>query len=72
MKPILITAQILVSVILIGLILLQAKGTGLESGALFGGGEFYASKRGIEKTVFIGTIVLIVIFGILSVTLLVI
>ena len=57
--------QIIISVILITLILIQAKGTGLGS-AWGGGGEFYRSKRGVEKTVFISTIIFTLIFLVLS------
>ncbi|AKM79231.1 MAG: Preprotein translocase, SecG subunit [Candidatus Beckwithbacteria bacterium GW2011_GWB1_47_15] len=57
--------QILVSVFLIAVILLQAKGTGL--GSAFGGsGQMYHSKRGVEKIVFYLTIILAVIFVLLS------
>ncbi len=64
--------QLLVSVVLIGLIVLQAKGTGLDSSIMGGaGGEFYSSRRGVEKGVFIGTIVLIVLFAALSLALLI-
>ena len=53
--------QILTSLALIGVILLQAQGTGL--GGLFGGGgEEYRSKRGLEKMLFYATIVLSVMF----------
>lgn len=48
MKNILLFAQILISAVLVVLILLQAKGTGI--GSAFGGeASFYRSKRGIEK-----------------------
>lgn len=58
---ILAIAQIAVSVLLIAAILLQQRGTGLS--AAFGGeGNVYRTKRGLEKTLFIGTIVLAVIF----------
>ncbi len=73
MKTILTIAQLLISVGLIGLILLQAKGIGLGNSAIFGGsGEFYSSKRGVEKFVFIGTIALTVLFAVLSAILLVV
>jgi preprotein translocase subunit SecG len=72
MNTILIIAQIIVCLLLIGLILLQVQGTGLGSSSLFGGGgEFYSSKRGVEKFVFAGTILLAVIFAGLSIALLV-
>lgn len=53
--------QITVGIILIGLIILQAKGTGLGSG--FGGDMgHYSTKRGAEKFIFTATIVIGVIF----------
>lgn len=51
--------QIIVALILIGLIVMQAKGTSL--GRSFGAGNYHA-KRGMEKTVFYGTILTSVIF----------
>lgn len=54
-------AQVIVALLLSAVILLQAKGTGL--GVTFGGGgEFYRSKRGIEKILFYGTILLAIVF----------
>lgn len=47
-------------------ILLQAKGTGLGR-AWGGGGEFYRSKRGVEKVLFRLTIALAVLFFIISI-----
>lgn len=53
--------QIATSVLLVVAILLQQKGAGL--GAAFGGeGNVYRTKRGMEKTLFIGTIILALIF----------
>ena len=66
-------AQIIVSVILVILILLQDRGeetSGIFGGA--GGGGAYYQRRGIEKLVFIATIVFVVIFvglGILNLVL---
>jgi preprotein translocase subunit SecG len=61
MVKILSVLQIITSLALIAVILLQAQGTGL--GPLFGGaGEEYRSKRGLEKTLFYLTIILSVIF----------
>lgn len=49
-------SQVGISVLLIILILLQARGVGL--GSTFGGeGNFYFTKRGAEKTIFTLTIV---------------
>lgn len=69
MKNILLLVEVLVSVGLITSILVQAKGTGL-SASFGGGGEFYRSKRGVEKVVNYLTIGLTTIFGIVSVLLL--
>jgi len=53
--------QIIVSVLLIIAILLQGRGVGL--GAAFGGSnDFYRTKRGLEKNIFIATIILAVLF----------
>ncbi len=59
-------AQITISVILIILVLLQERSSGL-SGVLGGGEtEFYSQRRGLERLIFIATIVLAVIFAALS------
>lgn len=52
---ILFFAQIAVSVILIILIAVQQRGTALGSG-FGGGGEFYSSRRGIQKKIYYATI----------------
>lgn len=65
MKNAIILIQVVVSSLLIAVILLQAKGTGLGR-AWGGGGEFYRSKRGMEKVLFKITIALAVIFLISS------
>lgn len=58
--------QIIISILLVILIVLQAQGTGI--GRTFGGGgEFYRSKRGIEKTLFRLTIFIIVLFALNSI-----
>ena len=58
-------AQIVVSIALIILILLQERSSG--SAGIFGGGdEFYHTRRGLERIIFIATIVLAVIFAGLS------
>jgi preprotein translocase subunit SecG len=54
-------SQIVVSVLLVAAVLLQQRGTGLS--ATFGGeGNIYRTKRGVEKVLFIGTIVLSILF----------
>ena len=58
-------AQVVVSILLIIAILLQNRGAGL--GSAFGGsGGVYLTKRGLEKKLFILTIVLAVLFFSLS------
>lgn len=61
-------ASVAVSLIVIGLVLLQERSSG--AGGIFGGGEsggFYQRRRGIERMVFIGTIVFGVTFVALSI-----
>ena len=58
--------QIIISVLVILAILMQNRGASM-SGLFGGSGDIYRTKRGIEKTLFIGTIVLLVIFFGLSV-----
>ena len=61
MTSILNYAQIIIAVLLIIFILLQQRGSGL--GSAFGGeGNVYMTKRGAEKTIFILTIILAVLF----------
>lgn len=58
-------AQIIVAVLLIVLILLQQRGTAL--GSAFGQeGGFYATRRGLQKKIFWGTVVLGALFIILA------
>ena len=58
-------AQIVVAVLLIIFILLQQRGTAL--GSAFGGeGGFYATRRGIQKKLLWGTVVLGSLFIILA------
>lgn len=61
--------QIVIAALLIGAILLQSQGTGLTT-AFGGSGEFYRSKRSIEKLLVNATIVLAVIFAAVSIVLL--
>lgn len=61
LQTILNILQIVFAVFLIVSVLLQARGSGL--GAVFGGeGNVYRTKRGFEKILFIGTIVLSILF----------
>jgi protein translocase SecG subunit len=60
--------QIIISIILIGLILMQERSAGM-SGLLGGGGgegEYYGARRGLEKILFVATIVLVALFALLS------
>jgi protein translocase SecG subunit len=58
--------QIIVGLILIVLILLQQRGGGL---GVIGGlnTPFYGSRRGLEKTIFISTIILVCLFIFLAI-----
>ncbi|MCJ7426371.1 MAG: preprotein translocase subunit SecG [Dehalococcoidales bacterium] len=59
-------AQIILSTALILAILLQVKGGGL--GGIFGQADtVYRTKRGVEKTLFQLTIVLVVLFIVISI-----
>lgn len=60
-------AQLIIAVAIIILILLQERSSGL-SGVLGGGetGGFYQTRRGLEKMIFRGTIILVILFLILS------
>ena len=58
--------QIIVSIALIAVILIQAKGSGL--GGIFGGdSSIYKTRRGVEKTLFQATIGLAVVFFAISI-----
>jgi preprotein translocase subunit SecG len=56
-------AQLLISIVLIAVVLLQARGT--DIGAALGGassGSAFRTRRGLEKTLFQLTIILAIIF----------
>ena len=55
--------QIIVSVALIILVLLQERSSGISG--LMGGGEggYYQTRRGLEKMIFAATIILAVVFA---------
>jgi len=59
--------QIIISIILIGLVLIQERSSGLSS--LFGGasGTPYQTRRGLERIIFWATIAAGIIFGALAV-----
>jgi len=63
--------EIIVAVLLIVVILLQMQGSGI-SGAFGGSGEFFRSKRSMEKLLMWSTVVLAFFFGLLSIILLIV
>lgn len=61
MEKILSIAQIIIAILLMVAILIQQRGAGL--GGIFGGSSgVYRTKRGIEKTLFILTIIFAFLF----------
>lgn len=59
-------AQIIIAIVVIAAVLLQVRGGGL--GGIFGQQTgMYRTKRGIEKTLFRITIIMVVIFVIISI-----
>ena len=63
--------QFILAIILIVIILLQQKGTGL-SGVFGGSSNIYSTKRGLDKFLHHGTVIIAVIFFALSIVRLVI
>ena len=61
-------AQMLISIVLIVVVLLQTRGTDIGSafGGGGGGGSTFRTRRGLEKTLFQLTIILAVIFVAIS------
>ena len=59
------TAQILVAVLLVAIILVQVRGQG--SGFFGSGQASFRTRRGVEKTLFQFTIVLAVVFTLLAI-----
>jgi len=53
--------QILIAILLIVAVLIQARGAGLGE-AWGGSSEFFTSRRGMEKIIFLATIVLAALF----------
>jgi len=66
MKNVLLIVNIIVSILIVTLILIQGKGAGLGS-AWGGGGEMFQTRRGIEKVTLRITVILIAIFFIVSI-----
>ncbi|OGH50181.1 MAG: preprotein translocase subunit SecG [Candidatus Levybacteria bacterium RIFCSPLOWO2_12_FULL_37_14] len=62
-------SAIIVAILLIVVIMLQMQGAGLSS-SFGGGGEFYRSKQSIDKLLIWITVILTILFGVLSIILL--
>jgi protein translocase SecG subunit len=71
MKQLLMVIQIVSSIMLVVLVLIQARGTGFGRSAGFGGGTSF-SRRGLEKLIFRSTFVVAFIFIVVSMLTLVI
>lgn len=67
MRQFLSIFQVVISILLILVILFQEKGVGL-SATFGGGGEFYKSKRGIDRVLFIITVALSILFVLTAVS----
>ncbi len=65
MKIFFLIFQSVIAVVLIGLILLQTSKGGL--GNTFGGADYYRTKRGAERIVFMATVVTALLFLLSSV-----
>lgn len=61
MKTFLNVVQIILSILFIVSILFQSRGQGM-SGSFGGGGEFYRSRKGVEKILLKATVLLAVLF----------
>jgi preprotein translocase subunit SecG len=61
-----VIAQIVLAILLIVTILLQGRGAGLGS-AWGGEGEMYGTRRGVEKILFRATILISVLFVLVSI-----
>ena len=62
-------SQILISIIVIALILIQERGG--DAGGIVGGehfGGFHQVRRGLEKITFVATIIMVIMFGLLALT----
>lgn len=64
-KQLINIGQIIIGILLVFLIMIQAKGGGLGF-SLGGTAGFYRSKRGLEKGIFVLTILIALVFFILS------
>lgn len=67
MEVYLYLAQIVLGIAIIAIVMIQSKNTGMSN--MFGGGGdmgVYRTRRGVEKTLFNATIILGIIFMVLS------
>lgn len=60
-ESILTISQIVIAALLVGAVVLQQRGVGI-GGAFGGEGNVYQTRRGVERFLFLGTIVLAVLF----------
>ena len=58
-------AQVIIALLLMTVILMQNRGSGL-SGIFGGSGNIYRTKRGLEKNLFVATIILAILFFVIS------
>lgn len=58
--------QVIVAILLIASILLQQRGVGL-GGAFGGEGNVYRTRRGVERSLFISTIILSILFVVFAI-----
>lgn len=63
----LVIAQTLLGMVLVAAILFQNRGAGLGS-AWGGGGELYVTRRGVEKFLFRITVLIAIVFVLVSLT----
>lgn len=61
LRDFLALAQIFVSILLIGIVLLQVRGTGFGA-ALGGQDDSYRTRRGVQRTLYRLTILLVIVF----------
>ncbi len=61
MRTLFIALEIISGILMVAAILLQQRGSGIGS-TFGGGGHLYAVRRGAEKFLYVGTIVLSVVF----------
>ncbi|MBI5879658.1 MAG: preprotein translocase subunit SecG [Chloroflexi bacterium] len=57
-------AQIIISIVLVGVILLQTRNSGL--GSTFGSDSIYTTRRGLDQTLHQLTVILAVLFCVVS------